>query len=291
MLFDGKLFAGQKEEALKKRVEVLRQKGISPKLVSILADDSKESELYISLKGKFAQRINVIFEVHHFKVGIDPQEITFDIRKANMDDKVCGIMVQLPVDNQERLLTAISSLKDVDCLTAENLGLIVLGKPRFLPATVKAVLEIIKKAFGLETEVEEKWLAGKNVCIVGASIIVGKPLALLLSDAGATVTVCRSTTQDLSEFTKRADILVSATGAAELVKKEMIKEGAVVIDVGISKLMREGKFRVVGDVTGDVANKASFLSPVPGGVGPVTVACLFENLLLAADLTNQEPAK
>lgn len=282
MIFNGKDFAQRKEEALKKEVEILRQKNIKPRLVSILADDSKESKLYISLKAKFAQRIGVIFEVHHFKIGTESMKIVADIEKANLDEKIHGVMIQLPVDNQEKLLTAISPAKDVDCLTEENLGLIVLGKPKFLPATVKAVIEIIKEALGLKIGAEEKWLAGRNVCIVGASIIVGKPLALLLSDAGATVTVCRSTTENLAEFTKKADILVSATGAAELVKEEMIKEGAVVIDVGISKLMREGEFRVVGDVTEEVSKKASFLTPVPGGVGPVTVACLFENLLLAA---------
>ncbi len=281
MIFDGKKFAREKEEALKKQVEILGQKGIKPKLVSILADDSKESELYIALKGKFAQRIGVIFDVHQCKLGTNHRQIIADREKANSDETVHGVMIQLPVDDQEKYLTVISPMKDVDCLTEENLGLIVLGKARFLPATVKAVIEIIKEALGCWPNTEEKWLSGKNVCIVGASIIVGKPLSLLLSDAGATVTVCRSTTDDLSLFTKNADILVSATGAAELVKKEMIKEGAVVIDVGISKLMREGKFRVVGDVTEDVANKASFLTPVPGGVGPVTVACLFENLLLA----------
>jgi len=133
-----------------------------------------------------------------------------------------------------------------------------------------------------DEEPKNKWLARENVCIIGASIIVGKPLAILLSDAGATVTLCRSTTQNLPEHTRKADILVSATGAVDLVKKEMVKEGAVVIDVGISELLREGKFRVVGDVDEEVVGKTSFLTPVPGGVGPVTVACLFENLLQAA---------
>jgi len=283
MLFDGKDFAKEKERELKKKVDELRRKGVVPKLVSILADDSKESALYVSLKAKFAERIGVIFDVHKFAVGTETREIVADVKKANEDSSVHGIMIQLPVENQGEILQAISPEKDVDSLTEENLGLIVIGRPRFLPATVKAVMEIIKDALGHLGYLyeEEKWLKGKTVCIVGASIIVGKPLAMVLSDLGATVILCRSTTGKLAEFTQKADILISATGAIDLVKKEMVKERAIVIDVGISKLLRDGKFRVVGDVSRDVLDKTSFLTPVPGGVGPVTVACLFENLLMA----------
>lgn len=279
MIFDGKNFAAAKEMILQARVKELKERGITPKLVSILADESKESSLYVSLKAKFAERIGVIFDVHHFDEG-DLKEIIEDIKKANTDPSVHGIMVQLPVANEEEILAVISPEKDVDCLSAKNLGLILMGKPRFLPATVKATIEIIANS-KFQIANSEKWLAGENVCIIGASIIVGKPLALILSDAGATVTICRSTTKKLADFSKQADILVAATGVAELINKEMVKEGAVVIDVGISKLLRDGKFRVVGDVNEDVLAKTSFLTPVPGGVGPVTVACLFENLLSA----------
>ena len=286
MIFDGKKFAKEKERVLKRKVEALRQKGVRPKLVSILADDSKESALYVFLKAKFAQQIGVIFDIHQFAVGTKTKEIVAGIQKANADSSVHGIMIQLPVENQGEILQAISPAKDVDCLTEENLGLIVIGKPRFLPATVKAVMEIVKYALGHLGHMfeEEKWLRGKTVCIVGASIIVGKPLSIILSDLGATVIICRSTTGKLAEFTQKADVLVSATGAIDLVKKEMVKTGAIVIDVGISKLLRDGKFRVVGDVSRDVLEKTSFLTPVPGGVGPVTVACLFENLLLASQV-------
>ena len=286
MIFDGKKFAKEKERVLKRKVEALRQKGVRPKLVSILADDSKESALYVFLKAKFAQQIGVIFDIHQFAVGTKTKEIVAGIQKANADSSVHGIMIQLPVENQGEILQAISPAKDVDCLTEENLGLIVIGKPRFLPATVKAVMEIVKYALGHLGHMfeEEKWLRGKTICIIGASIIVGKPLSIILSDLGATVIICRSTTGKLAEFTQKADVLVSATGAIDLVKKEMVKTGAIVIDVGISKLLRDGKFRVVGDVSKDVLEKTSFLTPVPGGVGPVTVACLFENLLLASQV-------
>ena len=290
MLFDGKAFAKEKEIVLKFRVKELEKKGIVPKLVSILADNSLESALYVSLKEKFAQRIGVIFEVHRFGIEVGKEEIIADIKKANQDEKVQGVMVQLPLPNQEEILPVISPLKDVDCLTAENLGLIAVGRPRFLPATVRAVIEIIRSlrlclpAGRLKVQsFEEKWLRGVDVCIVGASIIVGKPLAILLSDAGATVTLCRSTTENLPEYTRRADILVSATGAAELIRSQMVKDQAVVIDVGISKLLREGRYKVVGDVSSEVLTKAAFVTPVPGGVGPVTVACLFENLVEAIE--------
>jgi len=290
MLFDGKAFAKEKEIVLKFRVKELGKKGIVPKLVSILADNSLESALYVSLKEKFAQRIGVIFEVHRFGIEVGKEEIIADIKKANQDEKVQGVMVQLPLPNQEEILPVISPLKDVDCLTAENLGLIAVGRPRFLPATVRAVIEIIRSlrlclpAGRLKVQsFEEKWLRGVDVCIVGASIIVGKPLAILLSDAGATVTLCRSTTENLPEYTRRADILVSATGAAELIRSQMVKDQAVVIDVGISKLLREGRYKVVGDVSSEVLTKAAFVTPVPGGVGPVTVACLFENLVEAIE--------
>jgi len=285
MLFDGKDFAQEKEKELKRKVDELRRRGVVPKLVSILADDSKESALYVSLKAKFAERIGAIFDVHQFAVGTETKEVVADIQKANTDPSVHGIMIQLPVENQGEILQAISPRKDVDCLTEENLGLIVIGNPRFLPATVKAVMEVIKYALGRLGHMfeEEKWLRGKTICIVGASIIVGKPLSMVLSDLGATVIICRSTTGRLSEFTQKADVLISATGAIDLVKKEMVKEGAIVIDVGISKLLRDGKFRVVGDVSKNVLEKTSFLTPVPGGVGPVTVACLFENLVLTLE--------
>ena len=285
MLFNGKDFAQEKEKELKRKVDELRRRGVVPKLVSILADDSKESALYVSLKAKFAQRIGAIFDVHQFAVGTETKEVVADIQKANTDPSVHGIMIQLPVENQGEILQAISPRKDVDCLTEENLGLIVIGNPRFLPATVKAVMEVIKYALGRLGHMfeEEKWLRGKTICIVGASIIVGKPLSMVLSDLGATVIICRSTTGRLSEFTQKADVLISATGAIDLVKKEMVKEGAIVIDVGISKLLRDGKFRVVGDVSKNVLEKTSFLTPVPGGVGPVTVACLFENLVLTLE--------
>ncbi|PIV01394.1 bifunctional methylenetetrahydrofolate dehydrogenase/methenyltetrahydrofolate cyclohydrolase [Candidatus Shapirobacteria bacterium CG03_land_8_20_14_0_80_39_12] len=283
MIFDGKIYSQLKEVKLTEEVASLQSRGITPKLIDILADNSPESKLYAALKEKFARKIGVIFEIHHFD-GSATEEVVADIQKANEEALVHGIMIQLPVADEEKIVAAIDPKKDVDSLTPENLGLIMGRRPRFLPATVRAVIDILKEAkkylpeSGRLTD-ENKWLAGKNVVIIGASIIVGKPLAVILSDAGATVTICRSTTINLLKFTQNADILVSATGVMGLVKKEMVKRGAIVIDVGISKLLRDGKFRIVGDVDQNVSEKTSFLTPVPGGVGPVTVACLFENLV------------
>jgi len=282
MIFDGKKLSSFFENELRLKSEELRRKGILPKMVSILADNTPESSLYVSLKEKFAQRIGVGFAVHKFLEAEENQteKIIEDVEKVGRDPLVHGIMIQLPAPDSGKIISAIAPEKDIDCLTAENLGLVMEGRPRFLPATVKAVLEIIKRIDGLKSETEEKkFLAGKDICIVGASIIVGKPLAIVLSDLGATVTLCRSTTRNLPEYTTRADILISATGSPELIGKEMVKDGAAVIDVGISKLLREGKFKIVGDVAKTAREAASFLTPVPGGVGPVTVACLFDNLL------------
>jgi methylenetetrahydrofolate dehydrogenase (NADP+)/methenyltetrahydrofolate cyclohydrolase len=280
MIFDGKEFARKKEEKLKLEVEALKARGIVPKLVSILADNTPETALYVSIKAKFAEKIGVIYDVHRFDGGETSRIVRF-IREQNQDPSVHGIMVQLPVINEDQILEVIDPDKDVDCLTEENLGRILFGKPRIFPATVKAAADIIRFATEYLEGIprEDKWLAGKKVCIIGASIIVGKPLAIYLSDLRATVTVCRSKTGNLSEFTKKADIIVSATGITDLVTIDMVKYGAIVIDVGISKLLRGGKFRVMGDVDPKVAEKTAFLTPVPGGVGPVTVASLFENLL------------
>ena len=194
-------------------------------------------------------------------------------------------MVQLPITEPLPILKAISPEKDIDCLTPENLGMVMKGEPRFLPAAVKATIEILKEAVVLKREEKETdhWLSGKNVCIVGASEIIGKPLSMVLSDLGATVVLCRTTTKDLSVFTKEADILIPATGSPSLINAEMVSKKTIVIDVGISRLLREGRYRVMGDVEPEVAEHCSFITPVPGGVGPVTVVCLFENLLDAIE--------
>lgn len=271
-IFDGKKFAQNKEALLAKKVVDFKSKtGISPKLVSIIVGDNPASHLYLKYKQQSALRTGIAFEKVEFPESAKLDDLIAFIGEKNLDNKIHGIMVQLPLparyeirDTRYGVLNAINPEKDVDCLTQENFSLLETGKPRFLPATVKAILEVIRK-----TRPE---MRGAHIVVVGASNIVGKPLALILSREGAKVTVCRSRTTDLAGQTKKADILISATGVPNLIKGNMIKEGAVVIDVGSPK----------GDVEPSAVGRASFITPVPGGVGPVTVISLMENVFTAA---------
>jgi len=272
VVFDGQKFAQNKEKVLRRDFERLAEKGCSLKLISILVGQDSASRLYVSLKEKAANRIGVVFERQEFSENVDAKELTDFIKNQNDDHGVGGIMVQLPLPKKLEIgswkleiLSSIEPSKDVDCLTPENLGLLMTGKPRVLPATVRGIWEILGKA-----GINEKTIVSKNVCVLGRSNIVGKPLANLLINQGATVTVGHRQTKNLSYMTKRADIIISATGSPNLVKGEMVKEGAIVIDVGSPK----------GDVDfSSVVKKASFITPVPGGVGPMTVVSLLENFL------------
>jgi len=270
MVFDGKKFVEDKEKFLQQEFKKLVKKGDVLKLVSILVGQNQNSRLYISLKEKIAIRLGIVFEKREFPEDVNVRELIDFIKSKNNDFGVKGIMVQLPLpaafDNEiVTILREIDSQKDVDCLTPENLGLLMMGRPWVLPATVRGIWEILGKA-----GINRKTIIGKNVCILGRSDIVGKPLANLLINLGATVTVCHRQTGDLVKKTKAADILISATGQPDLIRGKMVKKEAVVIDVGSPR----------GDVNfRSVASKASFITPVPGGVGPVTVVSLLENFL------------
>lgn len=275
MIFDGKKLASGKEALLKEQVAKL---DVKPVLLAIRIGDDEASKIYLSLKAKVAQRIGIVFKEKVFPEQVNVEKVIGVIEEANLDDSVRGILAQLPLpeqqrtenppnrrDNrQQRILETIDPEKDVDCLTPTNLGLLMMGQSKFLPATVKGILEIIQSS--------KCKIQGARVTLVGGSNIVGKPLAMVLSNLGATVTLCRSHTQDLKEHTLRADILVSATGQANLIKADMVKTGAVVIDAGSPHT--EVDFE-------RVQHQASFITPVPGGVGPMTVICLFENLVEA----------
>jgi len=271
VIFDGKKLAAEKEKILAKKVaEFKKATGIRPKLVAVMVGENEASKIYLRKKSQASKRVGI--EMETFKLD-KAEELINLIREKNKDKKTHGIMIQLPMEMQNskfKILSAINPLKDVDCLTPENFGLLVMGKPRFLPATVKAILEIIEFS-----NYQIANLRGTNVCVVGASNIVGKPLALHLSNLGATLTICRSKTKNLEKYTRQADLLISATGVPKLIKKDMVKKGAVVIDVGSP----------VGDVDFENVSKiASFITPVPGGVGPLTVVCLLENVFQAAKL-------
>jgi methylenetetrahydrofolate dehydrogenase (NADP+)/methenyltetrahydrofolate cyclohydrolase len=267
-IFDGKSFAKTKKEDLITKIKILSDKGIKPCLASIFLSEDAGSVLYTRLKGLAAEEIGINFKSFEIK-NKNVEEIINIVRKLNNDPIVNGILVQKPSGENDfsdeewaKIALSIDPKKDVDCLSPENLGLLLIGKPRFVPATVLAVTKVLDFA-----KIDPN---GKRVVLIGASEILGKPLSHILTDKGATVSLLHKATSDISDYSKDADILISATGNPSIIGKEMIKDGAVVIDVGAPN----------GDVkTQEVIGKASFLSPVPGGVGPMTIHCLLENLI------------
>lgn len=286
MIIDGKDIAAKRLEELRTKVKGLRSK---PKLVAIIVGEDPASKMYVSMKAKKAGEVGIGSEIIELTKLTKLTELTKQIGELNKDKSVTGILVQLPFPKDSQVfshelevLEAIDPIKDVDCLTSVNMGLIAIGKPRYYPATVKAVLIALSEALKLQ-KIEESFdwnlLAGKKATVVGRSDIVGKPIAMALISLGATVTVCNSKTRDLSLVTSHSDILISATGVPHLITADMVKDGAVVIDVGINP-QSDGK--IVGDVDFDEVSKiASAITPVPGGVGPLTISSLLENTVEA----------
>ena len=254
----------------------------TPKLVAVLMSDDPASETYVRMKRQAADEVGIESDT----VRIDPEapedELLSTVEELNGDEDVDGILVQLPLPDgvdEDRALEAVAPEKDVDGFHPFNKGLLMEGRPRFVPATPMGVVRMLRE-HGVE-------LGGKGVTVVGRSDIVGKPLASLLisRDVNATVTVCHSRTDDVAEHTRNADIVVAAVGVPEFVTADMVDEGAVVVDVGINRVDDE----LVGDVAYDeVSEKASAITPVPGGVGPMTVASLLENTVKAARLRGGE---
>ncbi|MBU0667824.1 bifunctional 5,10-methylenetetrahydrofolate dehydrogenase/5,10-methenyltetrahydrofolate cyclohydrolase [Patescibacteria group bacterium] len=281
-LLDGKFIAQEMYTKLQSDAAELKNKGIQPKLVIILVGDHPASLSYIKSKEKASQTVGVECEIMKFGADeMDTAKLIEVIRGLNEDDSVHGILVQLPLPKhiyEPDIIKAVAPQKDVDGFTAYNLGKMFLST-RFEDLAPCTPLGIIKMLEHAKIDVE-----GKEAVIVGRSNIVGKPVAIMLLNRGATVTACHSKTVDLSAHTKRADILVVAVGKAGLITADMVKEGAVVVDVGINRT-EDGK--LVGDcdfVT--VSKKASFITPVPGGCGPMTVACLMNNVIKAVHKQN-----
>ncbi|MCX5750251.1 MAG: bifunctional methylenetetrahydrofolate dehydrogenase/methenyltetrahydrofolate cyclohydrolase FolD [Candidatus Saganbacteria bacterium] len=275
-IIDGKLRAAKIKEELKIRVQALSGKGVVPKLAVLLIGDNPASKTYVSSKAKTCEELGMFSEVHHLPENVR-EEIVIDLLKGlNADTNIFGLMVQLPVPkhlNERKLLDIISPHKDVDGLCTVTAGkLIVGGEKGFVPCTPQGIMDLI-----LSTGIE---LKGKRAVVVGRSNIVGKPVAFLLLEQHATVTIAHSRTADLGAVCREADVLVVAVGVPRLITGEMVKPGAVVIDVGTTKI--EG--RLVGDVDFEGASKvAGFITPVPGGVGPMTIAMLMKNTVLAAE--------
>lgn len=269
-IIDGKAISTEIKEELKVKVAELAERGIHPCLAVILVGNDPASGVYVNNKKKACEFIGVKSLSYELPEETTEAELLDLIRKLNEDDSVSGILVQLPLPkhiNEDAVLLAISPKKDVDGFHPENVGALCIGRPGFVSCTPAGIIQLLKRS-----NVE---IAGKECVIIGRSNIVGKPMSLLMLRENATVTICHSKTKDLKEVTKRADILIVAIGKPKMITAEYVKEGAVVIDVGIHRL--EGK-KLCGDVDfDDVAPHCSKITPVPGGVGPMTIAMLMNN--------------
>lgn len=279
ILLDGKKLSASLREELKARVEALKARGITPGLGVIRVGDDAASEVYVRNKARMCERLGMHSVVLHLPEDTTQEQLLARIDEMNRDPALHGILVQLPLPPhiQEDAVTArIDPKKDVDGFCSESLGALLKGEPGFVPCTPKGILRLMESA-GIS-------LRGKHAVVVGRSMIVGKPVSLLLLSQDATVTVCHSRTQNLRDITRQADVLVAAVGKPQLITGDFVKEGAVVIDVGINRTP-DG---LLGDVLFDeVQAKASAITPVPGGVGPMTIIMLMENTIEAAERAAQ----
>lgn len=274
-ILDGKNVSAQVKERVKFEALNLKNQGIEPALAVILVGEDKASQTYVEAKEKACNLCEIKSVMHRLSESTTQSELIALIDVLNLDDGIDGILVQLPLPKHidtNKILETISPAKDVDGFAAINVGKLASGLDGFVPCTPLGIMEIFK-AYDINLE-------GKNAVVIGRSNIVGKPMANLLLNANATVTVTHSKTQNLKEICAGADILVAAIGRADFVTADMVKDGAVVIDVGINR-MDDGKLK--GDVKFDeVAPKCSFITPVPGGVGPMTIAMLLSNTIKSA---------
>ena len=274
-ILDGKKVSAKVREDLKLEVDNLKKEGIKPKLAVIMVGNDLASKVYVRNKNKACEEIGIEYEEFLLGEETTMEELLNVIDNLNKNQNIDGILLQSPIPKHldiNKAFRAILPEKDVDGFHPINAGKLSIGEKCFVPCTPHGVVKIIEE-YNIETE-------GKNVVIVGRSNIVGKPLIQCMLQKNATVTVCHSKTRKLEEFTKKADILIVAIGKQKFITENMVKEGVVVIDIGINR-NEEGK--LVGDVDFDnVSKKASYITPVPGGVGPMTVAMLMENVVEAA---------
>lgn len=276
MILDGKETADALKAKLAARLEELRGKGIRPKLAIVLAGESKPSVMYASFMKKAAAGYGIDADIEKKPETVTEEELAALIDRLNGDDSVTGILMMMPLPkeiNEEKMISRIAPEKDIDGLTEGNAGRLFAGKDGLFGCTPRAVMAILDH-YGIDP-------AGKKAVVIGRSNVIGKPVSLMLLARNATVTVCHSRTENLPAVTRTADILVAAVGRPNYVTADMVKEGAVIIDVGINRA--EGK--TVGDVDFEaVSEKASAITPVPGGVGSVTTTMVIENILKAAEI-------
>ena len=270
-------------DGLLSRIDNLKSNGITPGLAAVLVGENPASEIYVRNKTKKFESLGLKTHLFRLDSDVKESELLNLINDLNHNNDFHGILVQLPLPkhiDSEKVLNAITPTKDVDGFHPENAGLLSIGKPRFVPCTPKGIMYILNH-FNID-------LNGKHVVVIGRSNIVGRPISILssLKSLGnATVTLCHSGTKDLKYFSKQADILVAALGSPEFVDASYIKKGACLVDVGINRIEKNGKSRIVGDVNQEsVTGVASSLTPVPKGVGPMTIAMLVENTVLSAEL-------
>lgn len=278
-IIDGKAVSKKVKEDVKAECEQLKAKGVTPGLAVIIVGDDPASQVYVHNKEVSCEACGFYSVKYALPAETTQEELNALIDKLNKDDKINGILCQLPLPSHlddKEVINRIDPLKDVDAFHPVNVGAIMIGDYNYLPCTPAGVMELIHST-GVD-------VSGKKAVVMGRSNIVGKPMAMLLLHENATVEITHSRTQNLADITKEADILVAAIGKAKFVKADMVKDGAVVIDVGMN---RDENGKLCGDVDfEDVKDKCSYITPVPGGVGPMTIAMLMKNTLTAAKIQN-----
>jgi methylenetetrahydrofolate dehydrogenase (NADP+)/methenyltetrahydrofolate cyclohydrolase len=280
-ILDGRIAAAEVRSEVALEVAGLKEWGVPVRLDVILVGDDPASITYVASKERDSEEVGIESRVHRFSAGVSQEELAGLVARLNEDTAVSGYFIQLPLPeglDSMPLISSITPSKDVDGLSPESVGRLAVGLPSLLPCTPHGVLQLLRRN-GIE-------LSGHEAVVVGRSNLVGKPLAQLLLRENATVTLCHSRTRNLPEVTRRADILVVAAGKREMIGAEHVKEGAVVVDVGIHRKQEGG---LVGDVRFDeVEQRASWISPVPGGVGPMTRAMLLHNTVMAARMGSRD---
>lgn len=283
-IIDGKEIAAQVRKEVAEKVAELKKNGITPCLAVILVGENPASVSYVTGKQKALAEVGMADRSLHLPESTTEEELLKIISELNNDKSVHGILVQLPLPkhiNEEKVLLAINPEKDVDGFHPVNVGNLVIGKKSFLPCTPHGIIVLLQK-MNIET-------SGKHAVVIGRSNIVGKPIALLLTrkETNCTVTICHTGTKNMAEITRLADIIIAAAGKPHTLTKDMIKPGAVIIDVGVNRIpdaTKKSGFRLIGDCDfEDLKETASYITPVPGGVGPMTIAMLMQNTLEAAE--------
>ena len=270
-------------ESFNDRIKVLSTKGVVPGLCVVLVGEDPASQIYVRTKSKKLKSLGLISETIRLDADVTEQKLLSIIEDLNANSKFHGILVQMPLPehiNSQNVINSINPAKDVDGFHPENVGWLSIGKPRFIPCTPKGIMRIFSH-YNID-------LTGKNIVVIGRSNIVGRPMSILVSsnNANGTCTVCHSRTKNINDYSRNADIIISAIGVPNFLTSEMIKEDSIIIDVGINRIDSDNEkgYKIVGDADYDsVFDKVSKITPVPGGVGPMTIAMLVENTIEAAE--------